>query len=68
MKDGEYYYKSFRDAMWLKIFDHNLNGSNDFADENEALSCSKPYKYRVSNVGCSIRILESSYKKLKHTY
>ena len=47
LKDDEYYYKSFRDAMWLKIFDHNLNGSNHFADEDEALSCKKPYKYSI---------------------
>ena len=47
LPDGDYQYKWFKDALWLKIFDHNLNYSQDFVDENEALSCNKPYKYSI---------------------
>ena len=40
-------YKYFEDALWLKIFEHNLNISTNFENETEALHSLAPGKFSI---------------------
>ena len=46
-KSGNYSLMIFKDAIWIKIFYHNMSNLEGFFTENEALNTSSEYKYSI---------------------
>ena len=44
---GPFTYRFFRNAAWLKIFDHNSHQSGPMTSETEALNVNQPGKYSI---------------------
>ena len=49
IKVGKYEYFSFEEALWIKVFFHNITTNETFENSDEVLSTNSFYKYSILN-------------------